>query len=119
VTYLGRPDCSYLIRVRALSYDFEANLPALEAVIEAAEHAGAVGHLVGGDAVSSGPWPVETFALLRTLPDVWWVRGNGGRWMLEPPEAETLRHGRGRVPRLHLRMSSGCLRYRTGSKTRT
>ena len=77
--------------VRALFYDIEANLPALEAVIDAAERAGAVGYLVGGDAVSSGPWPAETLAVLRMLPDVGWLRGNGERWMREPPEAEMLR----------------------------
>jgi hypothetical protein len=49
--------------VLALLCDVQANLPALEAVVDAAERAGVSGYLVGGDAVSSGPWPAETLSL--------------------------------------------------------
>src|SRR5207248_1270038 len=32
------------------------------------------------------PHPLETLARLRELPDATWIRGNGERWLLEPPE---------------------------------
>ena len=76
--------------VLALLYDVEANLPALDAVINAAQDAGATGYLIGGDAVSSGPWPADTLSLLRTLPKAKWLRGNGERWIVEPPPQEFL-----------------------------
>jgi putative phosphoesterase len=63
------------MRVAAL-YDIHGNLPALEAVLERVE-ADAV--VVGGD-VASGPMPLETLELLRSLAiPVHFVRGNADR----------------------------------------
>ncbi len=70
----------------AVLYDIHANLPALEAVLADARARGARAFLLGGDYVGFGPFQRETFALLRDLegPAVW-IRGNGERWMREPP----------------------------------
>jgi len=72
--------------VLAVLYDIHANLPALEAVLADARARGATALLLGGDYVGFGPFPRETFALLRELeePTVW-IRGNGERWLREPP----------------------------------
>jgi len=72
--------------VLAVLYDIHANLPALEAVLADARARGARAFLLGGDYVGFGPFQRETFALLRDLegPAVW-IRGNGERWMREPP----------------------------------
>ena len=69
----------------ALLYDIHGNLPALEAVIQDATTVGAEAYLLGGDYASWSPWPLETVALLRTLPNSTWIRGNGERWPREPP----------------------------------
>ena len=53
----------------ALLYDIHGNLPALEAVIQDATTVGAEAYLLGGDYASWSPWPLETVALLRTLPN--------------------------------------------------
>jgi predicted phosphodiesterase len=52
--------------VVALLYDIHGNLPALEAVLEDAEREGVDRYLLGGDYAS-------------------WIRGNGERWLREPP----------------------------------
>ena len=70
-----------------LLYDVHGNLPALEAVLEDAEAAGADRWLLGGDFALFGGWPAETLALLRSLPDATWIRGNGERWTANPLEA--------------------------------
>ena len=72
--------------VLAVLYDIHANLPALEAVLADARARGATVFFLGGDYVGFGPFPHETFALLRELeePTVW-IRGNGERWLREPP----------------------------------
>lgn len=67
----------------AVLYDIHGNLPALEAVL--AEAAGANAHLLGGDYGTPSPWPCETLDLLRTLENATWIRGNGERWLFEPP----------------------------------
>ena len=74
------------MRVAAL-YDVHGNLPALEAVLAEVEREGVDAIVSGGDVVAGGPFPLETFGLLRSLGDrVVWVRGNGDReWT---PEAE-------------------------------
>lgn len=69
----------------AALYDIHGNLPALEAVLEDARAAGVSRWLLGGDFGSWSPWPTETIALLRTLEDATWIRGNGERWLREPP----------------------------------
>src|SRR2546422_11529763 len=69
----------------ALLYDIHGNLPALEPVLEEVRAAGADRYLLGGDYASWSPWPLETIELLRSLPDSTWIRGNGERWLREPP----------------------------------
>jgi putative phosphoesterase len=71
--------------VLAVLYDIHGNLPALEEVLEDAEAAGADSYLLGGDFASWSPWPTETIERLRRLPNTTWIRGNGERWLREPP----------------------------------
>jgi predicted phosphodiesterase len=70
----------------AVLYDIHANMPALRAVIEDARVRGATAWFLGGDYVGFGPFPAETLELLDSLdePTVW-IRGNGERWLREPP----------------------------------
>ncbi len=69
----------------AVLYDIHGNLLALEEVLGDAEDAGAGAYLLGGDFASWSPWPRETIERLRRLPETTWVRGNGERWLREPP----------------------------------
>ena len=69
----------------AVLYDIHGNLVALEEVLRDADAAGADGYLLGGDFASWSPWPLETLERLRGLPDATWIRGNGERWLREPP----------------------------------
>ena len=69
----------------ALLYDVHGNLPALEKVLADAESAGADSFLLGGDFAASSPWGHETLERLRALPQSTWIRGNGERWLREPP----------------------------------
>ena len=71
----------------ALVYDVHGNLRALEAVLEDARAAGANRFLLGGDYAAFGPEPVDTLALLRSLPDAVWIRGNWERWCANPGQA--------------------------------
>jgi len=71
--------------VLALLYDIHGNLVALEEVLKDAEAAGADAYLLGGDFGSWSPWPRETIERLRELPNTTWIRGNGERWLREPP----------------------------------
>jgi diadenosine tetraphosphatase ApaH/serine/threonine PP2A family protein phosphatase len=73
--------------VRALVYDVHGNLLALRAVLDDARAAGAQEFLLGGDYGLFGPWPTETVATLRELPDATWIRGNVDRWTARPEEA--------------------------------
>jgi diadenosine tetraphosphatase ApaH/serine/threonine PP2A family protein phosphatase len=70
----------------ALLYDVHGNVPALEAVLDECEAAGADRYLLGGDYAAFGPWPRETVELLDGLDAVAWIRGNGERWLVEEPE---------------------------------
>jgi diadenosine tetraphosphatase ApaH/serine/threonine PP2A family protein phosphatase len=72
--------------VLAVLYDIHGNLPALEAVLADVEDTGADRFLLGGDYGTPSPWPHETLARLRELPEATWIRGNGERWLREPPE---------------------------------
>jgi diadenosine tetraphosphatase ApaH/serine/threonine PP2A family protein phosphatase len=72
--------------VLAVLYDIHGNLPALEAVLAEVEDAGCDRFLLGGDYGTPSPAPHETLARLRELPDATWIRGNGERWLREPPE---------------------------------
>ena len=69
----------------AALYDIHGNLPALDEVLKDAEAAGADTYLLGGDFGSWSPWPRETIERLRELPNTTWIRGNGERWLREPP----------------------------------
>ena len=78
-------------------YDIHGNLPALEEVLIEAGELGIDRWLLGGDYGTPSPWPNETLALLRQLPNAIWIRGNGERWLKEPPldrpeVAETYEH---------------------------
>lgn len=66
-------------------YDIHGNLPALERVLEDAQAEGVDRWLLGGDYGTPSPWPLETLDRLRTLEPATWIRGNGERWLLDPP----------------------------------
>lgn len=70
----------------AVIYDVHGNLPALEAVLVDAREQGATSFLLGGDYALFGPWPAETVAALRELPDATWIRGNVDRWTAFPEQ---------------------------------
>jgi predicted phosphodiesterase len=74
-----------LSAVLGVLYDIHGNLPALERVLADAEEVGVDRWLLGGDYGTPSPWPFETLARLRELPNATWIRGNGERWLLEPP----------------------------------
>lgn len=67
-------------------YDIHGNLPALERVLEDAGREDVDRWLLGGDYGTPSPWPEETLARLRELPNATWIRGNGERWLREPPD---------------------------------
>jgi diadenosine tetraphosphatase ApaH/serine/threonine PP2A family protein phosphatase len=68
-----------------LLYDIHGNVPALEEVLADAEGVGVDRWLLGGDYGTPSPWPLETLARLRQLENATWIRGNGERWLREPP----------------------------------
>jgi diadenosine tetraphosphatase ApaH/serine/threonine PP2A family protein phosphatase len=74
-----------LASVLGVLYDIHGNLPALEAVLENADGLDIHRWFLGGDYGTPSPWPNETLALLRQLPNGIWIRGNGERWLKEPP----------------------------------
>jgi predicted phosphodiesterase len=71
--------------VLAVLYDIHGNVVALDEVLADARRAGADAYLLGGDFASWSPWPLETLERLRALPNTTWIRGNGERWLREPP----------------------------------
>jgi diadenosine tetraphosphatase ApaH/serine/threonine PP2A family protein phosphatase len=72
--------------VLALLYDIHGNVPALDAVLADAAAREVDRWLLGGDYGTPSPWPLETLARLRALEPATWIRGNGERWLREPPE---------------------------------
>ena len=66
-------------------YDIHGNMPALERVLAEADQLGVDRWLLGGDYGTPSPWPDETLARLKELPEATWIRGNGERWLREPP----------------------------------
>jgi diadenosine tetraphosphatase ApaH/serine/threonine PP2A family protein phosphatase len=66
-------------------YDVHGNLPALERVLAQADSEGVDRWLLGGDYGTPSPWPLETLDRLKQLPEATWIRGNGERWLREPP----------------------------------
>ena len=84
-------------------YDIHGNLDALDKVLPEAEAAGVDRWLLGGDYGVVSPYPLETLARLRELPNATWIRGNGERWLVEPPEdrpevRETYERFQGEIP---------------------
>ena len=69
-----------------LLYDIHGNIPALEEVLADAGRVGVDRWLLGGDYGTPSPWPLETLERLRQLEHATWIRGNGERWLREPPE---------------------------------
>jgi putative phosphoesterase len=80
------------MRVAAL-YDIHGNVPALEAVLSELDRKRVDAILFGGD-LAWGPEPREVLALVRSLPDTRFVRGNCDRepdeWMSEQLSEEEL-----------------------------
>ena len=68
-----------------LLFDIHGNIPALERVIEQADDERIDRWLLGGDYGTPSPWPLETLDRLKQLPNATWIRGNGERWLREPP----------------------------------
>jgi predicted phosphodiesterase len=68
-----------------LLFDIHGNIPALERVIEQADDEGINRWVLGGDYGTPSPWPLETLDRLKQLPNATWIRGNGERWLREPP----------------------------------
>jgi predicted phosphodiesterase len=67
-------------------YDIHANVYALQAVLADARARDATAFVFGGDYVGFGPFQRETFAALREVEEpAIWIRGNGERWLREPP----------------------------------
>jgi predicted phosphodiesterase len=71
--------------VLGVLYDIHGNVPALERVLAEADQFGVERWLLGGDYGTPSPWPDETLARLKELPEATWIRGNGERWLREPP----------------------------------
>jgi predicted phosphodiesterase len=74
-----------LSTVLGVLYDIHGNMPALERVLEEADGLDIDRWLLGGDYGTPSPWPDETLARLRELPNATWIRGNGERWLRDPP----------------------------------
>jgi len=66
-------------------YDIHGNLPALERILAEADALEVDRWLLGGDYGTPSPWPDETLERLKALPNATWIRGNGERWLREPP----------------------------------
>jgi predicted phosphodiesterase len=67
-------------------YDIHGNYPALTSVLADADSVGVDRWLLGGDYGTPSPWPEETIARLDALPNATWIRGNGERWLRDPPK---------------------------------
>jgi len=72
--------------VLGVLYDIHGNIPALQRVLDEADALGVDRWLLGGDYGTPSPWPLETLDRLKQLPNATWIRGNGERWLREPPE---------------------------------
>ena len=85
----------------AVLYDIHGNTAALGEVLAEAESVGSDRYLLGGDYGTPSPAPLETLERLRALPNAIWIRGNGERWLREPPR------DRPEVMRVYEYLSSG------------
>jgi diadenosine tetraphosphatase ApaH/serine/threonine PP2A family protein phosphatase len=89
--------------VLGILYDIHGNVDALDVVLADADALGVDRWLLGGDYGAVSPYPVETLARLRELSNATWIRGNGERWLLEPPDdrpevSEVYERFRGQLP---------------------
>ena len=86
----------------AVLSDIHGNIDALDAVLAETEAAGADRYVLAGDYGTPSPAPLETLERLRGLPNATWIRGNGERWLREPPDREDVREAyerlAGRIP---------------------
>jgi diadenosine tetraphosphatase ApaH/serine/threonine PP2A family protein phosphatase len=71
--------------VLAVLYDIHGNTAALDAVLREADAMRVDRYILGGDYGTPSAAPLETLARLRELPNATWIRGNGERWLREPP----------------------------------
>jgi predicted phosphodiesterase len=71
--------------VLGVLYDIHGNVPALDRVLAQAQAEGVDRWLLGGDYGTPSPWPLETLTRLRELDNATWIRGNGERWLRDPP----------------------------------
>lgn len=67
----------------AVITDAHANLPALEAALEAIHREGCDAIVHTGDALAIGPYPAECLDLLLNTPDVRLLMGNDESWFVE------------------------------------
>jgi predicted phosphodiesterase len=63
--------------------DLHANLPALEALLDAANREGYDQIVHTGDVIGIGPYPVECLERLMGVPNVSLVRGNHDTWLVD------------------------------------
>jgi predicted phosphodiesterase len=77
--------------VLAVLYDIHGNTAALDVALDEADRLGADRYLLGGDYGTPSPAPLEVLERLRSLPDATWIRGNGERWLREPPDRPEVR----------------------------
>jgi diadenosine tetraphosphatase ApaH/serine/threonine PP2A family protein phosphatase len=71
--------------VLAVLYDIHGNSGAFEGVRDEDATVAPPRYLLGGDYGTPSPAPAETLERLRALPNAVWIRGNGERWLREPP----------------------------------
>jgi len=70
------------MRITVLS-DIHGNLPALETVLaDAQAHGAPDAYWILGDLAAFCPWPVETLARLRALPNAMFLKGNTDRYLV-------------------------------------
>ena len=91
------------MRMLGILYDMHGNLDALEAVLADTAALEVDRWLLGGDYGTPSPHPRETLDRLRDLPNPTWIRGNGERWLRQPPAdrpevIETYEHFRDQTP---------------------
>ncbi len=71
--------------VLAVLYDIHANLPALEAVLAEARAEGVSGFFLGGGLRRLRAVSPRDAGAARRAAAATWIRGNGERWLREPP----------------------------------
>jgi diadenosine tetraphosphatase ApaH/serine/threonine PP2A family protein phosphatase len=69
----------------AVLYDIHANVTALDAVLAEVDGLGVERYVLGGDYIARAPFAQQALARLRGLDALVWLRGNGERWLAEPP----------------------------------